>query len=67
LRSTGGYMFFKKNDSRLIERNHLWYVETPTGYEGPFDNEAEAQTFARIRRRADIARMELADLSEEFI
>lgn len=60
-------MFFKKSEQRLIERNHLWYLETPTGYEGPFDNEAEAQAFARIRIRADFARMELVDLNEEFI
>lgn len=60
-------MFFKKNEQRLIERNHLWYLETPTGYEGPFETEVEAATFARIRTRADFARMELVDLNEELI
>jgi hypothetical protein len=61
-------MFFnKKNENHLIERNHLWYLETATGYEGPFDTEAEAQVFARIRRCADSARMELVDLSEELV
>jgi hypothetical protein len=59
-------MFFKKNEQRLIERNRLWYLETSTGYEGPFESEAEAQAFARIRRSADFARMELADLNEEL-
>ena len=34
-------MFFLKNQYRVIEQNQLWYVETPTGYEGPFDDKQE--------------------------
>ena len=59
-------MFFFNKQHRVIERNHFWYVETPTGYEGPFDDQAEAKAFARIRRSADFARLELADLTEEM-
>ena len=57
-------MFFLKNQYRVIEQNQLWYVETPTGYEGPFDNKQEARSFARLHRSADFARLEVADLSE---
>ena len=57
-------MFFLKNHYRVLEQNRLWYVETPTGYEGPFDDKQEAKTFARLRRNADFARLEVADLSE---
>ena len=59
-------MFFLKNQHRVIERNRLWYVETPTGYEGPFQDQAEARAFARVRRSADFARVEFADLTEEL-
>jgi len=60
-------MFFKKNQYRVVERSRLWYLETPTGYEGPFDTEAEATAFTKIRKCADFARLELVDLNEEYI
>jgi len=59
-------MFFLKNEHRVIEQNQLWYVETPTGYEGPFEDRQEAKDFALLRRGADFARLEMADLSEEM-
>ena len=59
-------MFFLKNQHRVIQRNRVWYVETPTGYEGPFEDLAEAKDFARIRRSADFARLEFADLSDDL-
>ena len=59
-------MFFLKNQHRVIEQNQLWYVETATGFEGPFEDKQAATNFARLCRGTDFARLELADLSKEM-
>lgn len=64
--TVGGNMFFLNNGHRVVERNHRWYVETPTGYEGPFEHEEEAIAFARLQRCADLARFEAVDLSNKI-
>ena len=57
-------MFFGNQKNRLIERNNLWYVETETGFEGPFDTQRQAQDFMRLRDRADVARVEFMGLDD---
>lgn len=52
-------MFFNNRQAQIIERNNKWYVETNTGYEGPFDTPSEAKSFLRLKQTADSARIEL--------
>jgi hypothetical protein len=59
-------MFFGNRNNKIIERNDLWYVETATGYEGPFDTRHEAQKFLSLSQRADIARVEFAGLEDNL-
>ena len=40
-----------------------WYIETRTGYEGPFDSYEEAQVYIRLAQTADAARLEMAEFS----
>lgn len=40
-----------------------WYVETPTGFDGPFDSEQEAATFQDLIQTSNAARMEFAGLA----
>lgn len=39
-----------------------WYVETRTGFEGPFTSEQEASVFLDLIKASDAARMEFAGL-----
>lgn len=39
-----------------------WYVETRTGYDGPFDSEKEASDFHLLIQSSEAARMEFAGL-----
>ena len=57
-------MFFANRKNKIIERNDLWYIETNTGFEGPFDTRYEAQKYLSIRNRADMARVEFAGLED---
>jgi len=57
-------MFFNKNRDRVIERNQLWYVETESGYEGPFNHFSDAREFLRLKQKADSARVEFAGLED---
>lgn len=49
--------------TRVLQLVDSWYVETKTGYDGPFESYEEAEAFARLSQMADIARMEFADLA----
>ena len=51
----------KKN--RVVKIKDTWYVETRTGYEGPFDDLSEARRYLLLTNAADVARMEFAGLS----
>ena len=59
-------MFFTSRNNRVIERNGVWYVETWTGYEGPFDSQFEAQQYLSLKKRADMARVEFAGLEDRL-
>lgn len=59
-------MFFGKQQSKVIERSRLWYVETQVGYEGPFQTRHEAKEYKRLRERADMARVEFAGLEDSL-
>lgn len=52
-----------EHSERLISLSNNWYVETRTGYEGPFDSYAEAEAYLRLFRIADAARDEFAGLA----
>jgi len=59
-------MFFGNRRNEIIERNDLWYVETQSGYEGPFDTRYEAKKFLSLQQRADMARVEFAGLEDSL-
>ena len=59
-------MFFRKHKNKFIERNDLWYIETQTGFEGPFDTRCEAQRYLSLLARADVARVEFAGLEDSL-
>ncbi len=41
-----------------------WYVQTPTGYDGPFDSYDEAVAYMQLSRTVEAARMEFAGLAQ---
>ena len=43
-----------------------WYVETQTGFDGPFDSQGEAITFQDLIKRSNAARVEFAGLQFSF-
>ena len=49
--------------NQIIKVKDIWYVETRTGYEGPFDKLSEARKYLMLANTADAARMEFAGLS----
>lgn len=40
-----------------------WYVQTSTGFDGPFDTYSEAEEFLRLSQTVEAARMEFAGLA----
>lgn len=50
-------------NSQVVNINHNgWYVETRTGYDGPFSSEKEASDFLDLLKCSDAARVEFAGL-----
>jgi hypothetical protein len=50
-------------NSQIVKINkNGWYVETRTGFDGPFSSEKEASTFLNLIKSSDAARMEFAGL-----
>lgn len=39
-----------------------WYVETRTGYDGPFKSEIEANQYLRLLHSSEMARVQFAGL-----
>lgn len=39
-----------------------WYVETPMGFDGPFDSQTEATVFLDLVKSSNAARVECAGL-----
>lgn len=51
------------NSVRVLKLVDSWYVETRTGYDGPFDNYDEAEAFLRLSQTVEAARVEFAGLA----
>lgn len=51
-----------KNSQIVNIGNTGWYIETPTGFDGPFESEQEASTFLDLVKSSNAARMEFAGL-----
>lgn len=50
-------------DSQVVKiSNTGWYVETRTGFDGPFDSKTEAIIFLNLIKSSNAARMEFAGL-----
>ncbi|MDX1284254.1 MAG: hypothetical protein R3182_04540 [Draconibacterium sp.] len=50
-------------NSQIVKINkNGWYVETRTGFDGPFSSEKEASIFLNLIKASDAARMEFAGL-----
>ena len=49
--------------SKIVKiSNTGWYVETRTGFDGPFESEKEATTFLDLIKSSHAARVEFAGL-----
>ena len=48
---------------RIIKLIDNWYVETKTGYDGPFESYDEAESFLHLSESAEAARVEFAGLA----
>ena len=51
-----------KNSQIVKINNNGWYIETRTGFDGPFDSEQEATVFLNLIKSSDAARVEFAGL-----
>ena len=49
--------------TRVLKLVDHWYVETRTGYDGPFQSYDEAEIFLHLSETAEVARMEFAGLA----
>lgn len=53
----------QSENSQIVHiNNKSWYVETRTGFDGPFDTEKEAATFLDLVKCSNAARIEFAGL-----
>ncbi len=53
----------KSENTQIVNiRNTGWYIETPTGFDGPFESEEEASTFLALVKSSNAARAEFAGL-----
>jgi hypothetical protein len=53
----------QSKNSQIVKINNIgWYVETKTGFDGPFDSEKEAGTFLDLIKSSNAARVEFAGL-----
>lgn len=55
-----------ENSIRVIKLVDAWYVETKTGYDGPFDSYEDAEAFQRLSLTTEAARMEFVGLDFVF-
>lgn len=49
-------------NQRIFKIKQQWFIETKTGYDGPFINEKEAKKYLRLLKSCDAARSEFAGL-----
>ena len=47
---------------RTVKIKEKWFIETRTGYDGPFKDESEARKYLRLLISCDAARSEFAGL-----
>lgn len=53
----------QRNQAQIVKiSNTGWYVETKTGFDGPFDTEKEASSFLDLIKSTNAARDEFAGL-----
>ncbi len=53
----------QNNNSQIVNvSNTGWFVETRTGFDGPFDTKQEASTFLDLVKCSNAARVEFAGL-----
>ncbi len=51
-------------NERLVQLNaDKWFIETRTGYDGPFEDEQEAKRYLDLLRSCEAARVEFAGLA----
>jgi len=49
-------------DKHIIEIKNKWFIETRTGYDGPFESKDEAKKYLRLAKECDAARAGFAGL-----
>ncbi len=49
-------------EKHLVEIKNKWFIETRTGYDGPFDSKDEAKEYLQLLKGCDAARSEFAGL-----
>ncbi len=49
-------------EKHIIKINNQWFIETRTGYDGPFDDKDEAKKYLSLLKDCDAARAEFAGL-----
>lgn len=53
----------QSKNSQIVKINsNGWYVETPMGFDGPFDSQTEASVFLDLVKSSNAARVECAGL-----
>lgn len=55
-------MFFHKQKNKIIEYNERWYIESPSGFEGPFDSRYDAQRYLSSGKQSGAKRVEFTEL-----
>ena len=56
-------LYMQSKNSQIVKiSNNGWYVETPMGFDGPFDSQNEATVFLDLIRSSNAARVECAGL-----
>ncbi|VAW93013.1 hypothetical protein MNBD_GAMMA23-825 [hydrothermal vent metagenome] len=49
-------------EKHLVEIKNKWFIETRTGYDGPFESKDEAKEYLLLLKDCDAARSEFAGL-----
>jgi len=52
----------KELDGRIVQIRQKWFIETRTGFDGPFDNKKEAAEYFMLLKSCNAARSEFAGL-----
>jgi len=53
----------KEFERHIIQIKNSWFIETRTGYDGPFENKKEAENYLNLLKNCDAARCEFAGLA----